>query len=97
MTRQDIFDTYPGGSQDLVFLEPEYFDKAIIGVAQRMDNIFAVCYSEPTIIRLLQEHEGMNQDEAVEWFNFNTFGAFLGLENSPIFVDDEILFKLHAD
>lgn len=87
--RQKLFSNYPGASRELVFLEPDYFDEAIIGVAQNAAGLFAVAYSEPTILRLLQKHEDMDADEAVEWYSFNTAQAYIG-EGSPLFVDDEI-------
>ena len=89
--RQKLFSNYPGARQELVFLEPEYFDKAIIGVAQNAAGLFAVAYSEPTILRLLEVHAGMDPDEAMEWYSFNTAQAYIG-EGSPLFVDDEILY-----
>lgn len=89
--RKRLLDAYPGSDQDLVFLEPEYFDEAIIGVAQNSAGLFAVCYSEPTILALLEEHANMDHDEAVEWFNFNTAQAYIG-EGSPVFIDDALLY-----
>ena len=89
--RKKLFDTYPNSREELVFLEPAYFDDAIIGVAQNAAGLFAVCYSEPGVISLLEEFESMDHDEAVEWFNFNTSQAYIG-EGSPVFVDDEALY-----
>lgn len=89
--RKRLLDAYPGSDQDLVFLEPEYFDEAVIGVAQSQTGLFAVCYSEPKVLEILVEHDGMSQDEAMEYYQFNIMGAYVG-ENTPVFVDDELLY-----
>ena len=89
--RKRLLDAYPGSEEDLVFLEPEYFDEAVIGVAQSQTGLFAVCYSEPKVLEILVEHDGMSQDEAMEYYQFNIMGAYVG-ENTPVFVDDELLY-----
>jgi hypothetical protein len=76
--------------EDLVFLEPEYFDEAIIGVAANAAGMIAVAYSEPTVIKLLMQHDKMDSDEAMEWYQFNILGAHLG-DCSPVFIDDTVL------
>ena len=87
--RQKLSDNYPG-SEDLVFLEPEYFDEAIIGVASNATGMFAVAYSEPKIIELLIQHDRMDPDEAMEWYQFNILGSYLG-ESTPLFIDETVL------
>lgn len=87
--REQIANVYGLDTMEgLIFLEPEYLDDAIIGLGQRI-NTAAIVYSEPCIIRLLQKHDGMTMDDAVEHFNFNIAGGWLG-EASPIFVDNEV-------
>lgn len=70
--------------EDVTFLEPEYLDEAIIGLAQN-DNTMMLVYSEPCIIRLLKERDGMTQDKAVEHFNQNTWYT-----ENVLFVDNEV-------
>ena len=65
--REQIFDNYVG-VEELMFLEPEYFDEAIIGVASSASGVIAVAYSEPQIIKLLMQHDKMDPDEAMEWY-----------------------------
>lgn len=65
------------------------FDDAIIGIAERINLGPVVAYSMNKIIELLMERDGMNYEEAIEYFNFNIQGAWLG-ENTPIFITTEI-------
>jgi hypothetical protein len=87
--REQIENEYLGGDQ-LLFLDPEYFDEAIIGVAQRAGGLFAVAYSEPKIIALLIKHQQMSPDDALEYYQFNILGAYMG-EETPVFIDEGML------
>jgi 2-keto-3-deoxy-L-rhamnonate aldolase RhmA len=82
MTRDDIAEMY---GEDLMFMDPSYFDAAIIGVAHQF-NKPTVCYSIEKIIRILMKHDGMEPDEAIEYFEFNMMGAYVG-ENTPTFLE----------
>ena len=55
MTRDEIAENYP----ELVVLDPEYFDEAILGVVNRINTV-AVCYSETKIIEILMKKDGMD-------------------------------------
>lgn len=87
--REQIENEYLDGDT-LLFLDPEYFDEAIIGVAQRAGGLFAVAYSEPKVIDLLIKNERMDPDEAMEWYQFNILDAYMG-EETPVFIDDGVL------
>jgi hypothetical protein len=52
--------------------------------------MLAVAYSEPKVIELLIKHDKMTPDEAMEYYQFNILGAYLG-ENTPVFIDDVVL------
>lgn len=66
---------------DLLFADG--FDDAILGVAERIGMEPVVAYSTPKIIEILSRD--MTEDEAVEYFEFNILGAYVG-ERTPIFV-----------
>lgn len=74
---------------DLLFLEPrELFDKAIVGVVERI-NLTALCYSTQEILNILIQPEfGMSQEDALEYFEFNIRGSYG--ENSPVFLEKTI-------
>ena len=66
---------------DLLFADG--FDDAILGVAERIGMEAVVAYSTPKIIEILSRE--MTEDEAVEYFEFNILGAYVG-ERTPVFV-----------
>ncbi len=78
------------GGEELLFMDQEYFDEAIIGVATNALGMMAVAYSEPRIIEILIKHDRMTPDEAMEHYQFNILGAYVG-ENTPVFIDDLVL------
>jgi len=61
------------------------FDKAIIGVS---NNDMRVIYSKSLCIDILIS-QGMDEDEALEYFEYNVSGAYLG-EKTPIWCLDDI-------
>jgi len=64
-------------------LKADGFDEAILGVVQRM-GIQAICYDQDKVIDILME-DGMSLEEAVEYFEFNIAGAWVG-ESTPFFM-----------
>jgi hypothetical protein len=64
-------------------LKADGFDEAILGVVQRM-GIQAICYDEDKVIEILMK-DGMTLEEAVEYFEFNIAGAWVG-ESTPFFL-----------
>ena len=77
---------------DLMFLEPrQFFDPAIVGVVERI-NLTAFCYDTQQILDILQQEgaeDGMTQEEAIEYFEFNIRGSYVG-EHSPVFLDRKV-------
>jgi|TARA_B110000908_G_scaffold83325_1_gene99753 hypothetical protein len=61
------------------------FDKAIIGVS---NNDMRVIYSKSLCIDILMS-QGMDEDEALEYFEYNISGAYVG-EKTPIWCLDDI-------
>ncbi len=77
---------------DLLFLEPrEIYDKAIVGVVERI-NLTAFCYDTQSILDILQK-EGFEGtctiEEAEEYFEYNIRGSYMG-ENSPVFLERKV-------
>jgi len=60
----------------LFFDPPEYFDHAILGICTGYGQEPAVLYDQQKIIGAMAEDMGWEQAE--EWFEFNTIGAYLG-------------------
>ena len=60
------------------------FDDAVIGVGERCGQKDIVVYDQEKCIRILM-HDGMSREDAEEYFQFNTVGAWRG-EETPIWV-----------
>ena len=63
-------------------LKADGFDDAIIGVVERI-GIQAICYDQEKVIEILMKD--MTYEEAVEYFEFNIAGAWVG-ESTPFFL-----------
>ena len=61
------------------------YDDAIIGVAIGFDSQ-RVVYDVQKMIEVCMNDSDTPYDEAAEWLEFNTFGAYMG-ENTPIYVE----------
>jgi|TARA_R110000824_G_scaffold77773_1_gene196608 hypothetical protein len=67
----------------------EGFDDAIIGIGSQMGHTkTVVIYSQTKIIKCLMKD--MSAADAIEYFEFNTLGAYVG-DTTPIYVDDSVL------
>jgi hypothetical protein len=80
MTRDEIVERYP----DALLLEPDYFDAAIVGVAEQASGRAWVIYDPDLCVKALMTDD-MSEDEALEWFDFNTSGAYMG-DLTPLFL-----------
>lgn len=65
-------------------LTADGFDDAIIGIAHKFNHA-VVAYDWDKCIQVLMDG-GMDYTDALEYFTFNTIGAWVG-ENTPIFVE----------
>ena len=79
--REELSENYP----DLLVMDPIYLDEAIVGVATRI-GLEAICYDTNKIIELLMKHEGMTDEEAIEHFEYNMKGSWVG-KTTPVFLE----------
>lgn len=61
------------------------FDDAIMGLGWQFSKV-AVVYDREVCLKVLRDRDGMTEDEAEEFFDFNVLGAYVG-EHTPIFVE----------
>lgn len=61
------------------------FDDAIIGYSQRINDPILAVYSWDLMVKILMERDGMSDEEAMEYIDFNCLGAWVG-EQTPIIV-----------
>ena len=59
------------------------YDRAIKGIGFR-DNTPVILYSSNRCIQQLMEDNEWDEETSLEWFSFNTLGAYVG-KNTPIF------------
>ena len=70
--------------EDEQFLKADGFDDAVIGVDERSMRLI---YSTTKCIEILMVDHDMSMEEAIEYFEFNTKGAYVG-EKTPIWCED---------
>ena len=73
---------------DVDLLQADGFDDAIIGYAEVWTGQgcgIVMAYDRDKCIDVLMERDGMGREEAVEYFEFNVAGAYVG-EMTPCFV-----------
>lgn len=75
---QQILDNYP----DQEFIVLDGLDNAVIGVDQNAERLV---YSINAIVDCFVE-EGMEPDEAIEYYEYNTARAVPYIENAPILI-----------
>ena len=61
------------------------FDEAILGICERACSDVVVAYDRDKFIDILVERDGMSYEEAIEHFDFNVVGAWVG-DNTPVFL-----------
>ena len=64
------------------------FDEAIMGVAERINLGPVAAYNVEKVLEILIERDGMDYAEALEYFEFNIKGAWMG-DFTPVFIYTE--------
>jgi len=83
-------------------LKADGFDNCILGVAETWDGnerVHRIVYDALKMIDVLINKDGMTHEEAVEYFEFNIDGAYLG-EETPIYMfrcDLEMIEEMAED
>ena len=85
MTKLDLLLEHYG---DLEFLKADGFDEAVLGVVfDKVTGVARLAYSRCQCLEILINRDGMTEEEAIEYFDFNVEGAYVG-EKTPAWVDD---------
>ena len=80
MDIQELVESY-----DSEMLTADGFDDAIIGVSERFGRSPIIAYDKDKCIQILMDRDGMDYEEAMEFFDFNVIGAWVG-EGTPEFI-----------
>lgn len=62
----------------------EGFDEALLGFGRRFNTVVAI-YSYDRCVDLLVKRDGMSEEEAHEYMEYNVLGAFVG-DQTPIYM-----------
>lgn len=89
MKREEILEYIETrGYKDVILLDG--FDDAFLGIVERCAFTPAACYDRQKCIDILTEQFDGDEEGAVEFFEFNTAGGYLG-ETSPLFLERPIV------
>ena len=62
-------------------------DKAILGTVSSFGRSETVLYSVKKILEIMMERDGMTEEEALEFFEYNILGSYNG-QGMPSFMND---------
>jgi hypothetical protein len=79
MTLEEIIEMFP----EEEFLTADGFDSAIVGVEP---NSMRLVYNRDKMIGILIADEEMEEIDAIEYLEYNTWNAYVG-EKTPIFIE----------
>ena len=79
------------GENDMAKTKVVGHDDAIIGMGNSFGRDSVLIYSVEKIIKKLMKRDGMNEEDAMEFFSYNIAGSYIG-SGMPIF-----LFEYHDE
>lgn len=85
MTTEEILERLRGLMPEALLADG--FEDAIIGIVEGACRPTVVAYDYQKCVRILVKRDGMDEEEADEFLQFNTVGAYVG-EMTPLFVHD---------
>jgi len=80
--RDQIVEDYGEDAETMLFADG--FDDAIVGVGNVFGGKLCAIYDTDLVLKQCMK-DGMKYDEALEYFDFNIAGAYVG-EQTPIFI-----------
>jgi len=79
LRKEMLFEAYP----DEVFVLADGYEEAIVGIDTRTHQVI---YNLEKVVSITMKRDGMDDEEAREFLEFNTFCAYVG-EKTPIFME----------
>jgi len=79
----DIVEQYP----DMEVLKADGYDECVLGYEYSFDGVIRLVYSVKMIIDSLTS-EGLSDEDAIEHFEYNMRGGYVG-EQTPIWCQDD--------
>lgn len=62
-------------------------DDAIMGIAEEFGNGYRIVYSKSKIFSILMNRDGMTEEEAIEFYEYNILGLYASPQNAIFFED----------
>lgn len=84
--RQKIQSYAEEREEDITILTSPSYDKSIIGISSNGRLV----YDRQKMIKELMKDDNIEEEEALEFFDYNTMGALNNLPNPPIIVENLI-------
>ena len=81
--RDELNDYLNELGEDILLMDG--FDEACIGISQRINEPMLAVYSYDKMVDVVMDKSGMDENEAIEFIDFNCVGAWIG-ERTPIIV-----------
>jgi hypothetical protein len=82
MTTAEVLEAVADYDDELLLADG--FEEALLGVIEGCARPAVACYDYDECVRILVAR-GMEESDAVEYFNFNVAGAYVG-ETTPMFL-----------
>jgi hypothetical protein len=82
---QEIVDMFPESE----ILKCDGYDDCILGYDYNWDGNIRLIYSVKAILDKMVKEDGISDEEAIEHFEFNFRGAYMG-EKTPIWCQDDL-------
>ena len=84
MQSEDITEAFE--DSEALLLEPRsQYDHCIVGIGYRFNAGPLAVYDIEKVLQVL-EKDGMTEEEAIEWYDFNIIGGWVG-DGTPIFIN----------
>ena len=85
MTICEYLETLIGEEEVAKLVTADGFDDALIGIGERINLGSVAVYDVDKCIDILMSRDGMSHKEAVEFFDYNVKGLWVG-ERTPIWI-----------
>lgn len=82
MKLKQLLEHYSDYLGDEGVLTADGFDEAIIGLDR---HSLRVVYDSNKMVQILMENDGMSEEEAIEFLEYNVYNAWIG-EKTPIYL-----------
>jgi hypothetical protein len=85
MTTEEIIDDLNATFEGEEFLFADGFEDALLGTVEGACRLPVACYDYQKCVEILVKRDGMDEDEAAEYLDFNCVGAYVG-KGTPLFL-----------